>query len=331
MPPSKTATALNPLADNPVVETYLAQIDSDVEAAIDLADMVLKSDAGKLYSPATRAELKGDRDRLDKCWENFNSAWNAVLSGKAKDNKALVKAYSKYVIALEILEQSNVKHEAVMTSGLAIMAAALHQVVLTVIANKKKRLGELKKELEDLLKLLQKAEREVTEAKAQLALNAAITAVTFCLGPVGWGARIGVAVGSMAVHTIIDASLGPSSGSIEGSVNTVAGESVELVDKLSKGSKRLGGAASAVITMGMDVGEIGDAYAIVAKIKKQLPKTQSKYDALVRESRKWASDIRKCTTNFDAAAKAYRSSARKAAKSSRTRQALMKEFKKKWN
>lgn len=315
------------LVNNPKVQKYIDQIDADAQYAMDVADTVIGSPTGKLYSSSTLSTYKGDYARLDRCWGNFNAAWNKVVFGKAKNNKELIKTYTKYVLALEILEASNIKHEAVMESGLAVFIAALHGLVIKIIGVKKKRLEALRKELEDLLALLKQAEREVTEAKAQLVLNVAVTAVSFCLGPVGWGARIGVALGGMAVHTIIDASLGPSSGSIEGSVNTVAGESVELVDKLSKGGKKLGGAASAVLTLGLDVGEIGEADAIVRKIQKKIPVVVKQYEKLTKESATWARDIEKSKKGFATALKAYKTAANKGAKAVRSRQELMKEFK----
>lgn len=323
-----TLKSADDLVNNPLVQKYMDQIDTDSQAALDLADAVLKSPTGKLYSGTTFSAYKGDRDRLDKSWGEFNAAWNKVTFGKVKDNKALIKSYSKYVLSLEVLEQSNIRHDAMMTSGLAIMIAAFHSLVVKIIAVKKKRLGELQKELAALQKLLIKARKEVTEAKVQLALNVAVTAVSMCLGPVGWGARIGVAVGGMAVHAAIDASLGPSSGSVEGTLNTVAGESVELVDKLSKGGKQLGGAAFAVVTLGMDLGEIGDAQAIVKKIQVELPKTKANFDKLTAESKKWAKDIDKCNRNFNAAMKKYQAASKKGAKAVKSRQELLKEFKK---
>lgn len=323
--PTKPKT--NSITDNPVVQKYIDQIDTDAQAALDTADKVLKSETGKLYSSSTYSSYSGDRKRLDKCWGDFNAAWNSVVFGKAKDNKALIKTYTKYVLALEILEQANIRHEAVMTSRLAILIALLCKVLTRVIAAKKKRLEDLRKELEAVKALLEKAQRDVTEAKAQLVLNGAVTAVSFCLGPVGWGARIGVAVGGMAVHAIIDASLGPSSGSVEGSINTVAGESVELADKLSKGTKRLGGAASAVLTLGMDVGEIGQAQDIVKQVQKQLPKVLGKYRALAKESKGWANDLEKAAAGYSSALKTYQTAAKKAARSDKSRKELLKEFK----
>ncbi|MEX0281754.1 MAG: hypothetical protein AB3N13_11285 [Arenibacterium sp.] len=315
------------LVNNPAVQKYIEQIDNDAQDALDLADKVISSPTGKLYSSSTLSAYNADYKRLDKCWGDFNAAWNKVVFGKAKDGKQLIKTYTKFVLALEILEQSNIRHEAVMTSGLATVIAAMHAVVLKIIAAKQKRLSKMEQELAAMQKLLIKAKKEVTEAEVQLALNVAVTAVTMCLGPVGWGARIGLALGGIAVHVAIDASLGPSSGSFEGTANTVAGESVELVDKLSKGSKKIAGGAAAVVTLGMDIGEIGQAKEIVKKIQKELPKLAQEYASLAQESKKWSKQIDASNKALISAAKVYRSAAKKAAKSKKSRQELLKEFK----
>lgn len=321
-----TATA-NDLVNNPKVQKYISQIDSDADAALALADTVIKSPTGKLYSSKLMSTYKADAKRLDTCYGNFNAAWNKVAFGKAKDNKEIIKTYTKYVLALEVLEQSNSRHYAMMTAGFAIAAAALCKALLRFIAEMKKQLVELEKELKALEKLLKKAKREVTEAKAQMALNIAITAVSFCLGPVGWGARIGVAVGGLAAHSLVDAALGPSKGSLLGTANTAAGESVELVDKLSPGAKKLGGAASALITLKMDAGEIGDAEQIVKEVQIAIRRTSDRYIRILGQSKRWAKDISKLKKSYDNSLSAYNSAAGKFKSSQRKRDELLKEFK----
>ena len=102
---------------------------------------------------------------------------------------------------------------------------------------------------------------------------------------------------------------------------------VELVDKLSKGSKKIAGGAAAVVTLGMDIGEIGQAKDIVKKIQKELPKLAQDYAALSKEAKQWSKQIDSSNKALTAAAKVYRSAAKKAAKSKKSRQELLKEFK----
>ena len=315
------------LINNPKVEKYISAIDADAEAALDLANTVQGSAMAKLYSSTTLSTYKADSKRLDKCWGDFNAAWNKVVFGKAKSSKEIIQTYSKYVLALEILEQANVRHEAMMNAGFALLVAALLDLMVKWVEGLKKRLAALEKELKELLKMAEKAKKDVTGAKAQLALNVVVTGISFCLGPVGWGARIGVAVGGIVTHVVIDAALGPSQGSALGTVNTAAGESVELVDKLSKGSKKMAGAAAAVVTMKMDVDEIGQAEAIVKKIQKRLKAAAKEYDSLTRASKTWGGKIGTMKNQYDAALKAYESAAKKFKSSQRKREGLLKEFK----
>jgi hypothetical protein len=110
-------------------------------------------------------------------------------------------------------------------------------------------------------------------------------------------------------------------------VNTAAGESVELADKLSKGSKKMAGAAAAVLTLKLDVDEVGQAKDIVKKIQKKLKTAAAEYDCLIRLSKKWSADIGKVKKNYDAALRTYEAAAAKFTSSQRKREELLKEFK----
>ena len=315
------------LVNNKAVQKYLARIDKDALAALKLSKTVLASSTVKYYSSKTLGAYKADRARLDKCMGDFNAAWNKVVAGKAKDSKELIKTYSKYVLALSTLEESNVKHEAMMTAGFALMAAAFLDLLTRWIKEMHKRCKDLETELKELRKLLKKAQKNVTEAKWQAGLNIAVTAVSFCLGPVGWGARVGVAVGGMATHTVIDAALGPSSGSPLGAANTVAGESVALADKLSTGSKHLAGGASAVLTLKMDTDEIEKAEKILREVRKKLRTVAAEYARLARATASWKTDIAKAQKQADTALKAYKAQVKKYKSHEKQRLELLKEFK----
>lgn len=315
------------LVNSPVVQKYMEQIDTDAQAALDLAKQVIGSPTGKLYSSTTLSAYKGDATRLDKCWGDFNGAWNKVVFGTAKDSKEIIKTYSKYVLALEIIETSGAKHSAMMTSGFALLVVAYLKNLQDWVTGLKGRAAALEAELKAIQALLKKAKKDVTGAKAQVALNVAVTGISFCLGPVGWGARIGVALGGIATHAIIDASLGPSQGSALGTANTVAGESVELADKLSKGSKKMLGAAAAVVTLGMDLDEVGQAKKIVQDVQKRMKKAEAEYNYLVKASKKWSGQVGKIKKQTEAALAVYVAGAKKFKSSQSKREGLLKEFK----
>lgn len=315
------------LVNDPKVQKYIEGIDEDADEALGNAKTVLSSATAKLYSSSTLSDYKGDAARLDKCMGDFNAAWNKVVFGKAKSNKEIIQTYSKYVLALTILEEANTRHEAMMSAGFALLCAKLIDLIIEWIKSLKDRLKKLEADMKDLLKLLKKAEREVTEAQVQTGLNVAFTAITFCLGPVGWGARIGLALGSITTHVVIDAALGPSRGSALGTVDTVAGDASQLYDKLSKGSKKMAGGAAAVVTLKFDLDEIGDAKKIVQEVQKRIKAVADSYDTLLSLSKRYSGDIGKLKTQYDTALKAYESAAGKYKSSQREREKLIKEFK----
>lgn len=316
------------LIQNKLVQKYIANMDKDADAALKLAKQVIGSSTGKLLSSTTLGSYKKDVARLEKAQGEFALAWNMVAFKKAKDSKQLIKTYSRYVLALTALDHANAQFAAMMTAGFALCVAALLKLLQNWIKAMRARCKKLEKDLQDLRKLVKKAQSNVTGAQAQTALNILVTGISFCLGPVGWGARIGVALGGVAVHTVIDASLGPSQGSAMGTVNTVSGESVELVDKLSKGSKKMLGGASAVLTLKMDTDEIAQAEKILKDIRKRARQVQQDYEGLLRATRTWKSDIAKAKKQYDQAYAAFKAAEKSYKDHGKEREQLLKEFKK---
>ncbi len=323
---AKTTTAKD-LVNSKVVQKYIANIDKDAQAAMDTVNANLKYSGLKYYSNKLVSDYKADESRLDKAWGNFNLAWNKVVFGKAKDSKELIKTYSKYVLALEILEQQNVKHSALVGANLAMIAAAFMKFAIAFFQEINKRCAQLEKDLAQLKALAEKAKREIKEAQVQVALNLIITGASMCLGPVGWTARIGVAVGGIAVHTIIDASLGPSSGSALGTINTASGETLGVAKKLSPGAQKLMGGVSAVITLKMDFDEVGQAEKILKEIQALSGRTLREYVFLMKLADKDGKKVAKLNQGLQAAGKMVRSNAGKFSSSKKKREELIKEFK----
>ncbi len=319
-------TEADDLVNSPAVQKYIAQIEADADDALAIAKTVLSGMSS--YPSKFISEYKADESRLDKAWGDFNAEWNRVVFGKAKNSKALIAAYSRFVIALTILEEQNVRFGAFVKAKFALFAASFIAFFILVIKANAKRFAKLKKDLIELQSLLKKAKREVTEAKAQLALNAALTVVTLCLGPAGWAARAGIAAASFTAHIVIDASLGPSKGSAVGTLNQAAGDVIGVPDKIKGPWGKIGGAASGVLTLGLDVGEIGDAKKIVKRV-------QDKIRAVAREcvslQGKVQADAKKLTglrDKFKKALKTAESNAGKYKSKAGERKKLIKEFNK---
>ncbi len=309
------------------VNAYLVAIEKDSAAAVKLAEKVLKSSTAKLYSNMAFNTYVADLNRLVAAQGDFLAAWNLVSHKRANSPKEIIRTYSKYVDALEVLEASNARHAAMMTSGFALMAAALSDAMIKWTNTLPGKCKKLEKDLGELLKLVKRAQKDVSGAEWQRALNLLVSAVSLCLAPVTLGGSLAVAAGGVVVHSAIDAALGPSRGSVGGTLNTVAGEAVGIGDAMGKASGKLAGGFSAIGTLKMDTDEVALAEKILREVKKRLQKIQADYDQTAKLAIKQAAEIGKHQAQFAKALKVYESSARKFKSQRRRREGALKEFK----
>ena len=107
----------NELINSSVVQKYIENIDADAEAALD----EMNSNIGGMsdYPSHFITEYKADGAALDKAWGDFNGEWNKIVVGQAKDGKAAMTAYSRYVLTLCVLEEQNVRFGAYVEYNVA--------------------------------------------------------------------------------------------------------------------------------------------------------------------------------------------------------------------
>lgn len=323
MPAPVTAESL---VDRPIVKKLLKAIDDDAYAAIDTAESVIASPTGKLYSASTLARYKGDVARLDRCWGDFNAAWNRVKNGRVRSNKEIIKTYHKYVLSLEILEVSNVRHEAMMQAGFAELAALLLDKLIVGTKDFRKRCKALEARLTELRALIKTAERQVIGVGAQAAVNLALTGVMSCFGPAGIGARLGLVAVSIGAQVVIDAALGSSGASVLGTFTSASVEVTGAAPRFDAAGKRLFAGVNAVINLKMDADEMAEAIAIMEKLKKALIETDKEYRELCRMVGRLSLDVGKLKVSYDRALRTFESAAGRFRSSQRRRMELMREF-----
>lgn len=314
------------LVNSSTVQRYIDQIDEDAEAALDEMKANLSYASGYDYPSGVLSEYKGDGARLDSAWGDFNAAWNKVVFGKAKDSKEIISTYSKYVLALEILEEQNTRHSALADSRLAEFAAAFIVLLMAFLKGTRKRFEDLEVELKALEKLAKKAAKDVKGAEAQRVLNVVVTGISFCLGPTGLAARVGVAAGGIAVHMIIDAALGPSKGSVPGTVNTAAGEIAGVHSKLSPATQKLAGSLGAIVTLKMDGDEVAQARSILKDLQKRLEKAVKEHEKLSRLVKDDGKKLAALDKSLQSALSQARSKGAAFKSSKSKREGLIKEF-----
>lgn len=300
------------LVNSSVVQTYIEQIDTDAQAALD----AMQGNLGGMgdFPSKIVSEYKADGATLERTWGDFNAAWNTIVFGKATDGKAAMTAYKNYVIALTALEEANVVWGAYVEARVAQFTAGFIALMIELVKAIRKRFGELLKELEDMEALLKKAKREVKEAEAQRVINLAITAVTLCIPAVGLGAGVAIAATSFTVQMVVDASLGPGNPGVLGTVNTAAGDVIGLPKQIKPKFAKMGSVASALYTLKLDNDEIDDAKKIVQKIKdrmKSIEKTMKMLEPFIAggavQLAKMQLAFEKALKDAQSKAKAYRS------------------------
>jgi archaellum component FlaC len=267
------------LVESSVVQKYIENIDSDAQAALDVADSNLSGMGA--YPSGSVAAYRARRAALDKAWGQFNAAWNLVVFGKAKDGKAAMLAYRDYVVTLTALEADNVMWSAYLEARFAEFASAFIAFLIQLLKNIGKAFEELEAELKELKKLLEKARKEVKEAEAQRVIDVAITVVSLCIPAVGLGAGLAIAAGTFTLQMVVDASLGPGKPGVLGTVNNAAGDTIGLVPKIKTPFAKFGGALSGIVTLKLDSDEVDDAKKIVAKVRERMKTIDKTMDRLL--------------------------------------------------
>lgn len=269
------------LIESPVVQKYLSNIDADAEAALDEHKSNLSGMT--LYPPAYVKEYKDDAKAMDDAWGTFNEEVNRITFGKAKDGKAAMAAYKRYVITLSVLEEQNVKYSAYVGAGVATLIAAFGTLLIEASKRAEKMIKELEKELPELLKALKKAKKEVKEAEAQRMINVGITVVSLLIPGVGLAGRIAIAAGTFVVQAGIDAALGPGKPGALGLSNNFVGDVASVPKSVRPPVAKFAGIATGLITLKLDGDEIADAEKIVADIQKRVAKVQK----LLKDLDRW--------------------------------------------
>lgn len=313
------------LIESPLVEKYIETIDTDAQHALDEMEDNL-SEMGD-YPSKYISEYKSDGKALDDAWGAFNEQWNLLAFGKAKDGRAAMSAYKRYVITLEVLEEQNVRFGAYVEADVAGMAALFLAFLISAIKAIRKRCKALYDELTGLLKLLQKAKKDVKGAELQRQINVAISIVSLCIPGVGLGAGIAIAATTFTVQMIVDASLGPGSPGALGIANSAAGDCIGLPKQIKPKFAKLGGAASGILSWKLDSDEIGDAKKIVAEVQKRIKSVQKSIKGLEVYLNSDIGDLEKHQENFEKALKQARSAEGKFKSHQSQRLALLRELK----
>lgn len=188
------------------------------------------------------------------------------------------------VLAISVLNSVNDLLDDMFALGITALLTALAAVGLEMEARKVQAL------LKRLQKALEKAKREVKEAWAQLALNAAVTAVLACSGPLGWLALGAVAVGQMVADNYLGpstsdrATWGSRANTTVGAAASAAPNYLEASSKVVKVAKPAGKVIP-VVGFVFDANEIAVGYSAVDDLEAAMAETAKAHEQLAEKIR----------------------------------------------
>ncbi len=308
------------------VVKLFGEIDNDADAALTQAKRLMSNSALKLCSSATIKEYQALYKDTESAYADFNDELSLCDNGKAKSLKPLETTYETLMYALELVEESNVAFQGVVDAKLGLTLTAFMNVLGQVLGYG----GTFKKkqaELAVILKDLEKAKKKVMGSAAKTSINAAITAGSLLAGPVGMGARLGVAVAPQVIGLAIDAATDKASPptALKGTYDLGTG-AIDVSDKLKGPTAKAFSAFTTVLNTALDVKDTADTI----KLKKDLDK---KLTAFMKEFKKAQADFEKQTKDLIKAladAKKAFDAAVKAANSFKSREARRKSMMRKF-
>jgi hypothetical protein len=312
------------LVESKAVQKYINGIDEDAEIALgEFKATLAEMDE---YPNSYLSEYKKDAAALDKAWGDFNSEWNKIALKRAKDGKAALAAYKKYVLTLCVLEEQNVRFGAYITADAANQVGWLLTVVVATLQRAKAAAKALIDELKELMQLLKKAQKEVKEAELQRAIGIALTVVGIMLPELGAIATITIGVASITVSVVLDASLGPGKPSIPGGVVQGVSTGLGMPKILSSSGGKLAGAMGGIYGFQSDSDEVAEAEKIVVAIQEKARKAEASLNNMIAFLGDDVEKIRKAQAAADAALREATAAAKRYTSAEKSRLALLKEL-----
>ena len=314
------------LAD-PVVNRYLDAIAEDSDKALEIAKNNLSYAGMKFYPPALLKTYKLDRSRCDKAHGDFNLSFNKVANGLSKDLKGLEAAYSRHVLALEVIERQNVDHSALVEANFAVFASQLSLVLLpfSPIAAK---MQQAEARWQKILKELKKALKDARDAKIQAGINVAIGIVVTLIAPQTLIGRLVLVAGSAAVSLTINECMGSRGVGPMGASVTIVRGAVKASGKLKPTAGKAAGAIGTVATLIIDAGEIKDAERRAKMLLKGVKLAQKETEKATADFHKFAKIVLAKNSEFEKARTKALSNLGKYSSRQGERRKLLKEFKK---
>ncbi len=239
----------------------------------DADEVIARADeqAAGLQSPY-RERLEMLIDDLYEILDDLHSGIDALQDGQdaPKLTADPARFQARFEDQMAGLQEVVEAWETVNQSQLTTLLAAIAELQVERAKNLRWKLNDIKYELERLDELMKSG--KLGQAYVQLGINVAITGALLAIQfttPVG---MVAGTLASLAGGVILDEILGPGGNDLNDAAAgtaSIAGTGMEASKKLSKWGRRFG-VIGTVAGLGLDVKEIGEGQADIAKVQERM-------------------------------------------------------------
>jgi len=239
------------------------------EAAIKRFNRLAATSELKSFPAAVLGQYRKDVADLNRARKAFDAEWSKLVKARGKPDRTLLAAFDAFSLHLSAIKAANERLQALADARAAATVAAILGVVLGLHLSLAKEGTALLTELSQLQLLLRKATVELNEARAQRAVNAALTAVTLCIPPLNLVGRIVVTAGTATTQLLLDAALGVRKGDVKGMTNTVFSGFPGAAKDAGVAAGKCLPIVAAVATLKSDGDEVAEAGKILQLLRRR--------------------------------------------------------------
>ena len=234
-----------------------------------------KESSGAIY-------LERDAERVGRAMLDLRDEMSNILTNTSVDEDRIFSIQSVLTMSIDLLEMDNDALDGTFAISFAAALVAVPWLLIGMACEK------LEKELLNLRKALEKAEKEETEAIIKGVFAGAITAATLLLPQVGLMVRVSLSLGQVGLDFMLEGPKQSTVREVGGKVAPIAeqvADGIADIDRLSPSAKTFTkGASKGVSGLGLyfNAVEVGTAWENVEKIEAAIKKAEKAHTRLMK-------------------------------------------------
>jgi uncharacterized protein Yka (UPF0111/DUF47 family) len=269
----------------------IEQVDDHYQTVSDEAEANFKHAEFRDYPSDVTGDYRRDVVRMEKIYAKFHD-FVEVIDEKGLDTKRANQFHAlldALYTSIDAVMHSNGMFRAFLEEGVAGWATGMFELLTALVKGQRKTVDSLIEDIEDIEKLIDKAKKDVRDARIQKGFNLALTAVSLCFPQLRAARAVFVALGTTGAKVIVDEFLGPSGPSTAGAIKSASLDYLGIADEVGKSVNVMATVYSTIDTYVTDDTELGRAEKTVVALRKKLAATEkalAQFQRLVKESEK---------------------------------------------